>query len=117
MVKILRKFSFANFFQQFFQDQDQDSNLKFNDKIMLHLLKIPTKFFVLPQKKSISCPLSKSKSWLGSGGAGSGFYFGFQYQNYILYIEDTHQISIVSTDETYRQTVRQDVEYFFFLEF
>ena len=23
-------------------------------------------------------------------GSGSGFYFEFQYQNYILYIEDTH---------------------------
>ena len=37
--------------------------------------------------------LSKSKSCLRSGsGSGSWFYFGFQCQTYIPYIEDTHQI-------------------------
>ena len=37
--------------------------------------------------------LWKSKFCSGSGlGSGSWFYFGFQYQTYISYIEDTHQI-------------------------
>ena len=37
--------------------------------------------------------LWKSKFCSRSGfGSGSWFYFGFQYQTYISYIEDTHQI-------------------------
>ena len=37
--------------------------------------------------------LWKSKFCLESGsGSGSWYYFGFQYQTYISYIEDTHQI-------------------------
>ena len=37
--------------------------------------------------------LSKTKSCSRSSSeSGSWFYFGFQYQAYILYIEDTHQI-------------------------
>ena len=37
--------------------------------------------------------LWKSKFCLGSGfGSGSWFYVGFQYQTYISYIENTHQI-------------------------
>ena len=71
--------------------------------------------------------LSKSKScprW-GSG-SGSWFYFGFQYQTYISYIENTHQILFGSANffESYcvhskssrtdRQTDRQ-TEIFFCL--
>ena len=55
---------------------------------MLCVLKIPSKFGVVPQFKKKK---SKSYSRLGSG-SGSWFYFGFQYQSYISYIEDTHQI-------------------------
>ena len=37
--------------------------------------------------------LWKSKFYSGSGsGSRSWYYFGFQYQTYISYIEDTHQI-------------------------
>ena len=37
--------------------------------------------------------LSKSKFCSESGsGSGSWYYFGYQYQTYISYIEDTHQI-------------------------
>ena len=37
--------------------------------------------------------LWKSKFYSGLGsGSGSWYYFGFQYQTYISYIEDTHQI-------------------------
>ena len=43
--------------------------------------------------------LWKSKFCSGSGfGSGSWFYFGFQYQTYISYIEDTHQILFRSTN-------------------
>ena len=52
-------------------------------KVMLCVLKITTKFGVVPQSHLCS-------RW-GSG-SGSWFYFGFQYQIYISYIEDTHQI-------------------------
>ena len=48
--------------------------------------------------------LWKSKFCSGSGfGSGSWFYFGFQYQTYISYIEDTHQILFGSANsfETY----------------
>ena len=31
-------------------------------------------------------------------GSGSWYYFGFQYQTYILYIEDTHQIFVGSAN-------------------
>ena len=59
--------------------------------------------------------LSKSKSCLGSGSV-SWFYFGFQYQTYISYIEDTYQILFGSANyiesycvhsQTDRQTGRQ----------
>ena len=51
--------------------------------------------------------------------SGSGYYFGFQYQTYIPYTEDTHQILFVSANSfesyfvhmksppTYSQTIRQ----------
>ena len=37
-----------NFFQNFFF-QDQDSTMKFNKKVMLYILKMPTKVSVVPQ--------------------------------------------------------------------
>ena len=49
--------------------QDQDFTIKFNTKKL--------------------CFLSKSESRWRSG---SEFYFDFQYLDYILYVEDTHQI-------------------------
>ena len=59
--------------------------------------------------------LWKSKFCLGSG-SGLWFYFGFQYQTYISYIEDTHRIClyrltpskvIVSTSKRHVRTDRQ----------
>ena len=56
--------------------------------VILYILKISTKFGVAPQSFCW-----KSKFCLRSGfGSGSWFYFGFQYQTYISYIEDTHHI-------------------------
>ena len=61
-------------------------------------------------------------------GSGSWYYFGFQYQTYISYIEDTHQILFGTADSfgsycvhmksprTYSQTTRQtdrQTEFFF----
>ena len=70
--------------------------------------------------------LWKSKFCSGSGlGSGSWFYFGFQYQTYVWYIEDTHQILFGSANSfesycvhmksprTNRQTDRQ--KFFFCL--
>ena len=53
---------------------------------------------------------------------GSGFYFEFQYQNYILDIEDTHRLDlqtpskpIVHTDGTHRQAhIHADRQTIFF---
>ena len=68
--------------------------------------------------------LWKSKFCSGSG---SWFYFGFQYQTYISYIEDTHQISFgsansfesycvhMTSSHTYVQTDRKTDGIFFFL--
>ena len=43
--------------------------------------------------------LWKSKFCSGSGlRSGSWFYFGFQYQTYISYVEDTHQIPFRSAN-------------------
>ena len=75
--------------------------------------------------------LSKLKSCSGSG-PGSWFDFGFQYQTYTLYIEDTHRISFGSANsfesycvhsqtgrhpdrQTSRQTYIQTDGYFFCL--
>ena len=73
--------------------------------------------------------LWKSKFCSGSG-SGSWYYFGFQYQTYISYIEDTHQIFFGSANSfetycvhmksprTYSQTTRQtdrQTEIFFLL--
>ena len=70
---------------------------------MLCVLKILTKFGVVPQFFSTS----KSCSRWGSG-SGSWFYFGFQYQTYISYIEDTHQILFGSANsfESYRVHIK-----------
>ena len=48
------KFSFVlqTFFNKFIfqdKDQDQDSTMKLNDKKLCYILKIPTKFNVVPQ--------------------------------------------------------------------
>ena len=64
--------------------------------------------------------LWKSKFCSGTGsGSGSWYYLGFQYQTYISYIEDTHQILFGSANSfesyrvhmksprTYSQTTRQ----------
>ena len=72
--------------------------------------------------------LWKSKFGSGSGlGSGSWFYFGFQYQTYISYIKDTHQILFGSANSfesycvhmksprTYRQTDGQTDGNFFCL--
>ena len=75
--------------------------------------------------------MSKSKFWSGSGlGSGSWFYSEFQYQTYISYVEDTHQILFGSANsfESYcvhsqdprtyvqpaRQTDRPTDGFFFF---
>ena len=56
--------------------------------VMFYIIKISTKFGVAPQRF-----LWKSKFCSGSGfGSGLWFYFGFQYQTYVSYIEDTPQI-------------------------
>ena len=86
------KFSFVpqHFFRFFFQDQDQDQD---------STSKIDNKSYALCFKDThqIWCHsakfLSKSKSCSRWGsGSGSWFYFELQYQIYISYIEDTHQI-------------------------
>ena len=82
---------FHNIFSDLFfqdQDQDQDSTNKINNKSYAPCFK---------DNHQISCHSakfffkSKSCSRWGSG-SGSWFNFGFQYQTYISYIEDTHQI-------------------------
>ena len=53
--------------------------------------------------------LWKSKFCSGSGfGSGSWFYFGFQYQTYISYIEDTHQILFGSANSFERYCVHME---------
>ena len=53
--------------------------------------------------------LSKSKSCLRSeSGSGSWFYFGFQYQIYFSYIENTHQILIGSANSFESYCVRSE---------
>ena len=57
--------------------------------------------------------LWKSKFCSGSGlGSGSWFYFGLQYQTYISYIEDTHQILFGSANffESYCVHIRTYVQ-------
>ena len=97
MLMILMKISFVpqNFFQNFFfQDQDQD-----HKKDQDFTMKFIGESYSLYAKDihQIWCRsakfLWKSKFCLESGsGSGSWHYFGFQYQTYISYIEDTHQI-------------------------
>ena len=92
LLMMLMKFSFVpqNFFIFFFQDQgqDQDSTSKINNKIYALCSKDTHKVWCRSAKF-----FSKLKSFLRWGsGSWLWFYFGFQYQTYILYIEDTHQI-------------------------
>ena len=57
------------------------------EKVIIYILKIPTKFGVVPQSfcqhQNPVQDQSGSESW---------FYVRFQYQTYISYIEDTHEI-------------------------
>ena len=72
----------------FFQDQDQDSTSKINNKSYALCFKYAHQIWCRSAKFFFK---SKSCSRWGSG-SGSWFYFGFQYQTYISDIEDTHQI-------------------------
>ena len=84
---------------------------------MVHILKIHTKFRVVSPSF-----LWKPKSW-----SGSGFNFGFQYQNNIVYIEDGHKNLLKSSNsfksycvlgrdlQTNRHTYRQTDSRFFLL--
>ena len=76
------QFCFTTFFQ------DQDSTSKINNKSYALWFKDTHKIWCRSAKF-----FSKSKSCSRWGsGSGSWFYFGFQYQTYISYIEDTDQI-------------------------
>ena len=78
------KFCSANFFQNFFLGSGSgsgSSGYSLYTKDIHHIWCHSAKF------------LWKSNFCSGSGfGSGSWFYFGFKYQTYISYIEDTHQI-------------------------
>ena len=78
----------------FFQDQDQDSTSKINNKSYALCFDDTHKVWCRPAKFFSK---SKSRSRWGSG-SGSWFNFGFQYQTYISYIEDTHQILVRSAN-------------------
>ena len=129
MLMMLMKYSFVPqyFFRFFFlQDQDQDFTIKINNRSYVLCSKDTNQISCRSAKFS-----SKLKSCLGSGsGSGSWLYFGFQYQIYISYIEDTHQILFGSANSfesycvhsqdsrTYRQTTGQtDRRKFFFCLF
>ena len=74
--KIPTKFSLVSptFCQDLNPDDDQDQfTLRFNTKKLFYISEITAKFDLV------------SSNFL----TGSGFYFEFQYQNYILYIKDT----------------------------
>ena len=89
------RFCSANFFQNLcFQDQDQDheQDQDFTMKFIGTSHSLYTKDIHQIWCRSAKF-LWKSKFCSGSGfGSGSWFYFGFQYQTYISYIEDTHHI-------------------------
>ena len=125
MLMILMKFSFVpqTFFKFFFSDQDQDSTMKFIGKSYSSYTKDIYQIWCRSAKF-----LWKSK-FSSRSGSGSWFYFGFQYQTYISYIEDTHQILFGSANsfESYcvhsknlrtdRQTDRQTDGLLFFAFF
>ena len=108
------------FFQDQDQNYDQDQNLT-----MKFILKSYAPY--TEDTHQIWCCfakfLLKSKSCSGSG-SGWWFYFGFQYQTYISYIEDTHEILFGSgnsfesycvhskSQRTYSQTDRQTRNFF-----
>ena len=115
MLMMLMKFSFVpqNFFRFFFlHDQDPDFMIKIHNKSYALCSKDTHQIWCRSAKF-----LSKSKSCWGSG-SGSWFYFGFKYQTYILYVEDTRQILFGSANSfesycvhsqdprTYSQTTR-----------
>ena len=79
------KFSFVpQTFFRFFFFQDQDFTMKFIGKSYSSYTKDIYQIWCRSAKflwKSKFCP-----------GSGSWIYFGFQYETYISYIEDTHQI-------------------------
>ena len=71
-----------------YKNQDQDFTMKFVGTSYSSYTKVIHKIWCRSTKF-----LWKSKFRSGSGfGSGSWFYFGLQYQTYISYIEDTHQI-------------------------
>ena len=122
MLMILMKFRFVpqTFFRIFFfqgqdqdPEQDQDFTIKFIGKSYFLYTKDIHEIWCRSAKF-----LWKSKFCLGSGsGSGSWFYFGIQYQTYISYIDDTHQILFGNSFASYcvhiestrakRQTGRQ----------
>ena len=124
MLMILMKFSFVpqTFFRIFFF---LGTGSGFHHEI--HLKKL---FFMYKDAHQIwfhsAKFLSKSKFCSGSG-SGSWYYFGFQYQTYISYTEDTHQIFFGSANSfksscvhsesprTYSQTSKQTDGNFFLL--
>ena len=113
------KFSFVpQTFSIFFfcdQDEDQDFTIKFiGESYSLYAKDIHQ----ISHQKFCSGSASGSRSW---------YYFGFQYQTYISYIEDTYQILFGSVNSfesycvhmksprTYSQTTRQTNGNFFCL--
>ena len=97
MLMILTKFSFVlqNFFRIFFflyQDQDHEQDQYFTMKFIGKSYSLYAKDIHQIWCRSAKF-LWKSKFCSESAsGSGSWYYFGFQYQTYISYIEDTHQI-------------------------
>ena len=88
------------------------------EKVILYMLKISTKFWCRSAK------FLWQQKFCSELGSGSWYYFGFQYQTYTWYIEDTHQILFVSANsfESYcvhmkspRRTDRQTDGNFFVL--
>ena len=78
------------FSEFFFQDQDQD-----HDQDQDFTMKFIWKSYSLCTKDTHQIWCRSAKFFWKSkfcSGSGSWFYFEFQYQTYISYIEDTHQI-------------------------
>ena len=120
MLMILMNFSFVpqTFFRIFFLGSGSGSWPGSGFHYAIHWKKL---FFIYyrypPNLVSLAIWfLWKSKFCSGSrSGSGLWFYFGFQYQTYISYIEDTHQILFgsansfescvhIKSPRTYRQT-------------
>ena len=107
MLMMLMKFSSVpqHFFRFFFQDQDQDSTGKINNKSYALCLKNTYQIWCHCAKFFFKIKiLFKMRIMIWSW-----FDFGFQGQTYISYIEDTHSES----PQTDRQTNRQTKLFFF----